>query len=38
LAICRMIIEHHEGRLSVSSAIPHGAVFRVMLPQVRSPQ
>jgi signal transduction histidine kinase len=38
LAICRMIIERHEGRLSVSSAIPHGAVFRVMLPQVRSPQ
>jgi signal transduction histidine kinase len=29
LAICRMIVERHEGRLAVSSAIPHGAIFRI---------
>jgi signal transduction histidine kinase len=33
LAICRMIIDRHEGQLSVSPAHPHGAVFRVVLPQ-----
>jgi C4-dicarboxylate-specific signal transduction histidine kinase len=33
LAICRMIIERHDGELSVSSAIPHGAIFRIKLPQ-----
>jgi signal transduction histidine kinase len=38
LAICRMIVERHEGRLSVSSARPHGAIFRIMLPQMKSPQ
>ncbi|MFG3593793.1 MASE4 domain-containing protein [Bradyrhizobium sp. RDI18] len=32
LAISKMIVERHEGALSVSSAIPHGAVFRVTLP------
>jgi signal transduction histidine kinase len=36
LAICRMIVERHEGRLVVSSANPHGAVFRIMLPQMKS--
>jgi len=34
LAICRMIVERHEGRLSVSSADPRGAIFRVTLPKV----
>jgi C4-dicarboxylate-specific signal transduction histidine kinase len=38
LAICRMIVERHEGRLVVSSANPHGAIFRMMLPQAKSPQ
>jgi signal transduction histidine kinase len=38
LAICRMIVERHEGRLVVSSANPHGAIFRIMLPQMKSPQ
>lgn len=33
LAICRMIIGRHEGRLSVSPAHPNGAVFRVILPR-----
>jgi signal transduction histidine kinase len=36
LAICRMIVERHEGRLVVSSANPHGAIFRIMLPQMKS--
>jgi signal transduction histidine kinase len=36
LAICRIIVERHEGRLVVSSASPHGAVFRIMLPQMKS--
>ena len=31
LAICRMIIERHDGKLSVSSADPHGAIFRITL-------
>jgi signal transduction histidine kinase len=38
LAICRMIIERHQGQLSVSSANPHGAVCRIKLPQMKSPQ
>jgi signal transduction histidine kinase len=33
LAICRMIVERHEGRLSASSVNPRGAVFRVTLPR-----
>jgi signal transduction histidine kinase len=33
LAICRMIIDRHGGRLSASPAHPRGAVFRVVLPQ-----
>jgi signal transduction histidine kinase len=36
LAISRMIVERHEGRLSVSSADPHGAIFRITLPQMTS--
>ena len=31
-AISKMIVERHEGTLSVSNAIPHGAIFRVILP------
>ena len=38
LAICRMIVEHHGGELSVSSADPHGAIFRIKLPQMKQPQ
>ena len=37
LAICRMIIERHEGQLSVSSANPHGAILRIVLPRTNSP-
>jgi PAS domain S-box-containing protein len=32
LAICRMIIQAHSGRLSASPAVPHGSVFRIVLP------
>ena len=32
LAICRMIVDRHEGQLSVSPATPRGASFRVVLP------
>jgi signal transduction histidine kinase len=32
LAICRMIIERHGGRITAAAAHPHGAVFRVDLP------
>ena len=32
LAICRMIIERHGGRMSVGTANPSGAVFRIELP------
>jgi signal transduction histidine kinase len=35
LAICRMIIERHGGQLVVSSVDPHGAVFRIILPQMK---
>jgi C4-dicarboxylate-specific signal transduction histidine kinase len=35
LAISRMIVERHEGELSFSAANPHGAIFRVALPQSR---
>jgi signal transduction histidine kinase len=38
LAICRMIVERHEGRLAVSSANPQGAIFRIMLAQMKSSQ
>jgi signal transduction histidine kinase len=33
LAICRMIVQRHKGQLSVSSADPHGAIFRIILPR-----
>jgi signal transduction histidine kinase len=32
LAICRMIVERHDGELSAAAAHPRGAVFRVVLP------
>jgi C4-dicarboxylate-specific signal transduction histidine kinase len=35
LAICRMIIQAHGGRLSASPALPHGSVFRIVLPVTR---
>jgi signal transduction histidine kinase len=34
LAICRMIVERHDGRLSAAPARPRGSVFRVVLPTV----
>jgi C4-dicarboxylate-specific signal transduction histidine kinase len=37
LAICRMIVERHGGRLSTSAVSPRGAIFRVDLPQVDGP-
>jgi signal transduction histidine kinase len=36
LAICRMIIERHGGQLVVSSADPHGAVFQIIVPRMKS--
>jgi signal transduction histidine kinase len=33
LAICRMIVERHNGELSVTSANPHGAIFCIKLAQ-----
>jgi PAS domain S-box-containing protein len=35
LAICRSIVEAHNGTLSVSSNIPYGSVFRLVLPSNR---
>jgi signal transduction histidine kinase len=32
LAICRMIVERHNGQLSVSSAEPRGTIFQIKLP------
>jgi len=32
LAICRMIIERHEGQISAVPAEPHGTILRVVLP------
>jgi octaprenyl-diphosphate synthase len=32
LAICRSIIDRHDGTLSVSPGAPYGSVFRVVLP------
>jgi signal transduction histidine kinase/putative methionine-R-sulfoxide reductase with GAF domain len=32
LAICRMIIERHEGKLSASPAHPRGCIFQIILP------
>ena len=37
LAISRMIIERHEGQLSVSSAHPQGCIFRIALSQKNLP-
>jgi C4-dicarboxylate-specific signal transduction histidine kinase len=37
LAICRMIVERHDGELSVSPADPHGAIFRITLLQTKPP-
>jgi signal transduction histidine kinase len=36
LAICRQIIERHNGRISASQKSPHGAVFRIDLPAAQS--
>lgn len=33
LAICRMIVERHEGELSFLAAKPRGAIFRMNLPR-----
>lgn len=33
LAICRSIVEAHDGRLWASTAIPHGSIFNVVLPR-----
>ena len=35
LAICRMIVQRHEGRLSAAPATPTGSIFRVALPAAR---
>ena len=35
LAICRMIVQRHEGRLSAAPAVPTGSIFRVTLPAAR---
>jgi len=35
LAICRMIVQRHEGRLSAAPAEPTGSIFRVALPAAR---
>jgi signal transduction histidine kinase len=35
LAICRMIVERHDGELSFSAVNPRGAIFRIVLPQSR---
>jgi PAS domain S-box-containing protein len=35
LAICKMIIERHDGQLSASPAHPRGSIFRVVLPAGR---
>lgn len=37
LAICRMIIERHEGQLSASPAHPRGTIFRIVLPRMVRP-
>ena len=38
LAICRMIVERHEGHLSASSPDQGGAIFRVTLPRTSLPR
>lgn len=37
LAICRTIIQAHGGRLSAYPAMPHGSVFRIVLPSIARP-
>ena len=32
LAICRSIVEAHDGTLSVTPNVPHGSVFQIVLP------
>ena len=34
LAICRSIIEAHDGRLWASSSVDHGSVFNILLPAI----
>ena len=36
LAICRMIVERHAGRLSAAPVSPRGSVFQVVLPAERA--
>jgi signal transduction histidine kinase len=36
LALCRMIIERHEGQLSAAPAHPRGSIFRLVLPVGRT--
>jgi K+-sensing histidine kinase KdpD len=33
LAICRMIVDRHGGRLTAAPAHPGGTVFRMVLPR-----
>jgi len=35
LAICRSIVEAHGGNMSVSSGVPHGSVFHIVLPGIQ---
>jgi len=34
LAICRSVIEAHDGRLWASSGVDHGSVFNILLPAI----
>ena len=36
LWICRTIVETHDGQLTASPGIDHGAVFRIVLPDARA--
>ena len=38
LAICRMIVQRHDGRLSAAPAKTRGAIFTITLPQTRLDQ
>ena len=37
LAICRIIVERHAGKLSATSARPHGVIFQIFLPRMEVP-
>ncbi len=37
LALCRMIVERHAGKLSAAAARPRGSLFRVVLPAAGGP-